>query len=99
MSSAQSLWVSRLSNVCVVRNVILRSVLLKMFVKYMVSLLMYVKLAHFCVVWVVMSLSGLGVDVVLLGRSYCEGCYVLRLVLIGIPFAVGCRISACCTGV
>jgi hypothetical protein len=63
-----------------------------MFVKYVVSLLMYVKLAHFCVVWVVMSLSGLGVDVVLLGRGYCEGCDVLRLVLIGIAFAVGCRI-------
>jgi len=39
--------------VCVVRNVILRSVLLKMFVMYEVSLLIYVKLAHFCVVWVV----------------------------------------------
>jgi hypothetical protein len=32
-----------------------------MFVMYVVSLPMYVKLAHFCVVWVVMSLSGLGV--------------------------------------
>jgi len=47
--------------VCVVRNVILNSVLFKMFVMYVVSLPMYVKLAHFCVVWVVMSLSGLGV--------------------------------------
>ena len=46
---------------CVVRNVILRSVLLKMFVMYEVSLPMYVKLVHFCVVWVVICLSGLGV--------------------------------------
>ena len=38
--------------VCVVRNVILRSVLLKIFVMYVVSLPMYVKLAHFWVVWV-----------------------------------------------
>ena len=64
---------------CVVWNVILRSVLLKIFVMYEVSLPMYVKLAHFCVVWVVICLSGLGVGVcvVLLGRSYCVGCYVL----------------------
>jgi len=61
LSSARSLWVNRLANVCVVRNVILRSVLLKMFMMYVVSLPMYVKLAHFCVVWVVMSLSGLRV--------------------------------------
>ena len=40
---------------------ILRSVLLKMFVMYEVSFPIYVKLAHFCVVWVVMCLSGLGV--------------------------------------
>jgi len=35
--------------------------------------------------------------VVLLGRSYCEGCYVLCLVLVDTPFAAGCRIQACCT--
>ena len=32
-----------------------------MFVMYVVSLPMYVKLAHFWVVWVVVGLSGLGV--------------------------------------
>ena len=47
--------------VCLVRKVILRSVLLKMFVMYVFSLPMYVKLAHFWVVWVVVGLSGLGV--------------------------------------
>ena len=57
----RSLCVSRLANVCVVRNVILRSVLLKKFVMYEVSLPIYVKLAHFCVVWVVICLPGLGV--------------------------------------
>ena len=36
-----------------VRNVILSSVRLKMFVMYVVSLPMYVKLAHFWVVWAV----------------------------------------------
>jgi hypothetical protein len=48
LSSDWSLWASRLANVCVVRNVILRSVLLKMFVMFVVSLPMYVKLANFC---------------------------------------------------
>jgi len=57
------LWASRLAMVCVVRNVILRSVLLKMFVMYVVSLPMYVKLAHFWVVWVVKGLSGLEIGV------------------------------------
>ena len=61
LSGARSLWVSRLASVFVVRKVILRSVLLKMFVMYVVSLPMYVKLAHFCVVWVFVGLSGLGV--------------------------------------
>jgi len=61
VSCARSLCVSRLANVYVVRNVILRSVRLKMFVMYEVSLLIYVKHAHFCVVWVVICLSGLGV--------------------------------------
>jgi len=46
--------------VCLVRNVILRSVLLKIFVMYVVSLPMYVKLAHFWVVRLVVSLSGWG---------------------------------------
>jgi len=46
--------------VCLVRKVILRPVLLKMFVIYVVSLLMYVKLAHFWVVWVVVGLLGRG---------------------------------------
>ena len=51
----------RLAMVFVVRKMILRSVLLKMFVMYVVSLPMYVKLAHFWVVWVVVGLSGLWV--------------------------------------
>ena len=38
---------------------ILRSVFLKMFVMYVVSLPLCVKLAHFCVVWVVVGFSGL----------------------------------------
>ena len=63
LSCAWSLCVSRLANMCVVWNVILRSVLLKMFVMCEVSLLIYVKLAHFCVVWVVICLSGLEVCV------------------------------------
>ena len=56
-------------------------------------------LANFCVVWVVICLYGLGVCAVLLERSYCVGCYVLCLVLVGILFAVGCRGRACCTGI
>jgi len=60
LSGVRSLWVTRLASVFVVRKVILRSVLLKMFVMYVVSLLMYVKLAYFCVVWVFLGLSGLG---------------------------------------
>ena len=69
-----------------VRNVILRSVRLKMFVMYEVSLPTYVKLAHFCVVCVVICLSGLGLGVcaVLSERSCCVGCCVLCLVLVSI---------------
>jgi hypothetical protein len=37
--------------------------------------------------------------VVLLGRSYCEGCYVLCFVIVDIPFVVVCRIRACFTGI
>ena len=92
-------FVSRLANVWMVRNEILRSVRLKMFVMYEVSLPIYVKLAHFCVVWVVICSSGLRVWAVLLERSSCVGCYVLCLVLDGILFAVGCRNQACCTGI
>ena len=101
LSCARSLCVSRLANVYVVRNVILRSILLKMFVMYEVSLPMFVKQAHFCVVWVVICLSGLGVGVcaILLERGYCVGCSVLCLVLVNILFAVGCRIRAHCTGI
>jgi len=44
----------------------------------------------FCVVWVVICLSGLGVCAVLFERSYCVGCYVLCLV-VDILFSVGCR--------
>jgi len=61
LSCAWSLCVSRLANVYVVWNVILRSIRLKMFVIYKVSLPIYVKLAHFFAVWVVICLSGLGV--------------------------------------
>ena len=39
---------------------ILRSVCLKMFVMYEVSLPIYMKQAHCCQVWVVICLSGLG---------------------------------------
>ena len=87
--------------VCVVRNVILRSGRFKLFVMYVVSLPMCVKLAHFWVVWVVKFLSGLeiGVCVILLGRSYCGGCCVLCLVLVGFPFVVACRTRVCCTGI
>jgi len=46
---------------CVVRKVNLRSVLLNMFVMYVVSVPMYVKLAHFWLVWVVVGLSVLRV--------------------------------------
>ena len=46
---------------CLVRNAILRSVFLKMFVTYEVSLLVYENLAHFCVVCGVSCLLGLGV--------------------------------------
>jgi len=60
-SRDNSVCVSRLAMVCLVRKVILRSVLLKMFVLYVVSLPMYVKLAHFWMVWLVVGLSGLGV--------------------------------------
>jgi len=63
LSCARPLCVNRLANMYVVRNVVLRSVRLKMFLMYEVSLLTYVKLAHFCVVWVVICLSGLGVIV------------------------------------
>ena len=52
---------------CVVRKVNLRSVLLKMFVMYVVSLPMYVKLAHIWMVWLVVGLSVLGVG----GRGLC----------------------------
>jgi len=61
LSCGRSLWLSRLANVCVVRNAILRYILLKMFVMYGVSLPVYVKLARFCVVCVVTCLFGLGV--------------------------------------
>jgi len=61
LSHGRSLCVSRFANVCVVRNAILRSVLLKMFVMYEVSLPVFVKLAHLCVVCVVARLFGLGV--------------------------------------
>ena len=91
----------RLASVFVVRKVILRSVLLKKFVMYVISLPMSVKLAHFCVVWFV-GLSGLGVGGFmwfLLGRSYCEGCYVLCSVLVDILFPVGYRSRVCCTGI
>ena len=47
--------------VCLVWKVILRSVLLKMFVMYVVSLPMYVKLAHFWMLWLVVGLLGFGV--------------------------------------
>jgi len=47
MSCSRPLCVSSLANVCVVRNVNLRSVLLKIFVMYEVSLPIRVKLAHF----------------------------------------------------
>ena len=97
LSCARSLCVSRLANVYVVQNAILRSVHLKIFVMYEVSLPIYVKLAHFCVVWVVVCLFVLGICAVLLERSYCVGCYVLCLVLVDILFAVGCRSRACCT--
>jgi len=43
--------------------VILSSVRLKMFVIYDVSLPTYVKLAHFCVVWVVICFPGWGLGV------------------------------------
>ena len=46
LSCARSWCVSRMANVYVVRNVILRSVRLKMFVMYKVSLPMYVKQAQ-----------------------------------------------------
>ena len=68
---SRCLCVSGLANVCVVRNVILRSVHLKMFVMYEVSLPIYVKLAHFCVVWIVICLSGLGVG------SLCSFFYII----------------------
>ena len=69
LSSARSLWVSRLANVFVVRKMNLRSVLLKMFVMYVVLLQIYVKLAHFCVVWVFVGLSGLGVLCGFIGKE------------------------------
>ena len=64
-------FVSRLANVWMVRNEILRSVRLKMFVMYEVSLPIYVKLAHFCVVWVVFVRPGWG-----FGRFYWKGVLV-----------------------
>ena len=84
LSCARSLCVRKLANVYVVRNVILRSIHLKMFVMYEVSFPIYVKQAHFCVVWVVICLSRLGFCAVLLERSYCVGCYVLCLFLVDI---------------
>ena len=45
---------------CVVRNAILNSVLLKIFVTYEVSFPVYVKLAHFCLVCAATCLFGLG---------------------------------------
>jgi len=53
---------------------------------YEVSLPIYVKLTHFCVVWVVICLPGLGVGGLcgFIERNYCVGCYVLCLVLVGI---------------
>ena len=68
---------------------ILRSVRLKMFVVYEVSLPIYVKLSHFCVVWVVICLSGLGVGSLcgLIGKKLCR--------MLCIMFS-SCWYSFCC---
>jgi len=74
LSCARSLCVSRLANMCVVRNVILSSVLLKTFVMYEVSSPIYVKLAHFlCGVgsYIFVRVGGLGFV-----RFYWEGAVV-----------------------
>jgi hypothetical protein len=42
---------------------------------------------------------GVGVCVVLSGRSYCGGCYVLCSVLVGILYVVICRTQVCCVGI
>ena len=77
---------------CVVRNVILRSVISKMFVMYEVSLLIYVKLANFCVVWVVMCLSGLGVGCLcgFIGKELL--CGMLCIVFSSCWYSLCCRL-------